>query len=103
MTQPDRMELLRSKCAELSQAEVARRLNYSPTTINQALKGTYGGELDNLLTKVEEVFGSTTVLCPLQGEITLGKCASNRRLPFIPVNPARVELYRACQDCGGKP
>ncbi|GFO67915.1 hypothetical protein GMLC_14940 [Geomonas limicola] len=102
MTQPDRMELLRSRCADLGQAEVARRLKYSPSAINQALKGTYKGDLFNLLTRVEEVFGSTIVDCPCLGKITLGKCAANRRLPFITVNPARVALWTACRACEEK-
>jgi DNA-binding XRE family transcriptional regulator len=103
MTQPDRMELLRAKCAELNQAEVARRLDYSASTINQALKGTYQGDLHNLLTKVEEVFGQSTVNCPILGDITLGKCAEHRKRPFAATNPQRVALFRACSKCGGKP
>ena len=103
MTQPDLLLLLKEKCAESSQVAVAGRLKYSPSAINQAIKGTYKGDLTNLLTRVEEVFGSTTVACPLQGEITLGKCAANRALPFITVNPARVELWSACRECEEKP
>jgi hypothetical protein len=103
MTQPDRMELLRAKCAELGQAEVARRLNRSPSGINQALKGTYKADLTKLLTQVEEVFGNSKVFCPHKGEeITLGKCAANKRLPFIPVNPDRVALWTACRECEDK-
>ena len=102
MTQPDLLALLKTKCADMTQVAVARRLNYSPSAVNQALRGNYQGDLTNLLTRVEEVFGSTTVNCPQQGEITLGKCASNRALPFITVNPARVELWSACRDCEGK-
>lgn len=102
MTQPDLLELLRSRCAESSQKAVADRLRYSPSAINQALKGSYKGDLTNLLTRVEEVYGSTTVECPLQGTITLGKCAANRALPFITVNPARVQLWTACRNCEDK-
>lgn len=102
MTQPDRMELLRVKCAELTQAEVARRLEYSASAINQALRGNYQGDLTNLLTRVEEVFGQSTVNCPILGEITLGKCAENRKRPFAATNPTRVALFRTCPKCGGK-
>jgi len=103
MTTTDRMQLLREKCAELGQAEVARRLDYSPSTVNQALRGKYQGELDNLLTKVEEVYGCTMVKCPILGEISLGKCSENRKRPFAATNPLRVQLYRQCKKCGGKP
>lgn len=103
MTTTDRMRLLREKCAELGQAEVARRLGYSPSAINQALQGKYQGALDNLLTRVEEIFGSTTVMCPILGEISLGKCSENRKRPFAATNPLRVQMYRRCRKCGGKP
>ena len=103
MTQPDRMDLLRAKCKEFSQAEVGRRIGYSPSAINQAIHGNYQGDLTNLLTRVEEVFGQSTVPCPILGEITLGKCAENRKKPFAATNPIRVRLFRECQKCGGKP
>ncbi len=103
MTQRDRMDLLRAKCEETTQAAVARQLEYSASTINQALKGSYQGDLTNLLARVEEVFGKSTVICPVLGQITLGKCAEHRRRPFAATNPLRVQLYRACQTCGGKP
>lgn len=105
MTQPDLLQLLRDKCAQLSQAEVARRLGYSPTAISQVLSGTYGGESSTILARVNEVFGSTVVSCPILGEISLGKCAEIRRRPFAATNPTRVALYRACRTCsqnGGK-
>lgn len=103
MTQPDRLELLRLKCKESSQAEISRLLGYSPSAINQALKGSYQGDLTNLLTRVEEIFGQSTVLCPVVGEISLGKCAEHRKRPFAATNPTRVELFRRCPKCGGKP
>ena len=104
MTQPDLLLLLAAKCAESSQAAVAKRLRYSPSAVNQALKGAYKGDLTNLLTRVEEVYGSTFVSCPHRGgeQITLGKCATNRALPFLTINPSRVELWTACRECEGK-
>lgn len=98
----DRMQLLREKCAELGQAEVARRLGYSPAAINQALQGKYP-DPSNILNRVEEIFGSTTVKCPILGEISLLKCSENRKRPFAATNPLRVQLYRQCKKCGGKP
>ncbi len=103
MTTTDRMRLLREKCSELGQAEVARQLGYSPSAINQALKDGYGASLDNVLTRVEEIFGSTTVMCLVLGEISLRKCSENRKRPFAATNPLRVQLYRQCRKCGGKP
>jgi transcriptional regulator with XRE-family HTH domain len=103
MTQPDRMELLRTKCEELSQAEVARRISRSPSAITQILKGSYQGDPTIILTLVEEVFGKSTVQCPILGEITLGRCAENRKREFAATNPTRVRLFRTCPTCGGKP
>lgn len=103
MTTTDRMQLLRDKCGQLGQAEVARRLGYSDSAICQALKGSYKGDLSNLLTRVEEIFGCTVVNCPILGEITLGKCSEIRKRPFAATNPLRVQLYRECRKCGGKP
>lgn len=99
MTQPDLMQLLRQKCAELTQTQVATALGYSPSAVNQAIKGTYKGDLTNLLRRVAEVFGSETVSCPILGEIPLGKCAYHRRRPFASTNPLRVQLWRSCRQC----
>lgn len=99
MTHPDLMELLRQKCGELGQAEVARRLDKSDSAISQVLSGKYQGSPENILQRVEEVFGGTTVDCPILGQISLSKCAEHRRRPFAATNPTRVALYRACKGC----
>jgi transcriptional regulator with XRE-family HTH domain len=93
------MQLLRDTCARLTQAEVARRIKYKDSTVSQILSGTYGGSPDIVLQRVEEVFGSTTVLCPVLGEISLGKCADNRKRPLIATSPLNVQLWRACKEC----
>ncbi|WP_298437962.1 hypothetical protein [Geobacter sp.] len=99
MTQSDQLELLRQKCVELSQARVAAAIGYSPSAVNQALRGTYKGDLSNMLGKVSEVFGNETVSCPILGEIPLAKCAYHRRREFAATNPLRVQLWRACRQC----
>ncbi len=102
MTTIDRMRLLRDKCAELGQAEVARRIGYSPSAVNQVLKGKYGENncrADVLLHKVEDVLGSSTVVCPVLGEIPACKCSENRKREFAATNPMRIRLYRACREC----
>lgn len=99
MTLVDRMGLLRSTVGELGQAETARRLGYSASALNQVLHGTYKGGVDAFLLRVEEVFGSTVVICPVLGEITLGRCADEKRRPFAATNPLRVRLWKACREC----
>lgn len=103
MTQPDRMQLLRAACEETTQAEVGRRIGYSPSAINQVLKGTYP-DPQKLLAKVEQVYcQSATINCPIVGPITPGKCVENRNRPFAATNPVRVALFHRCPTCGGKP
>lgn len=106
MTTSDKMQLLRTKVAELGQAEVARRIGYSSSTISQVLSAKYTGDPATVLNKVEEIFGNSTVDCPYFGHpISLAVCAGHRARPFAATNPQRVQLYRACRNCphGGKP
>lgn len=95
----DRMDLLRRATNAHGQAAVARALGYSPSAVNQALKGTYGGRLDNLLSKAAEVYGEDVVDCPILGEISLRRCGSERRKPFSASNPQRTRLWHICQNC----
>ena len=99
MTDQERMELLRNKCGEFSQAIVALKIDYSKSAVNQALAGKYKGSLNNLLKRVEEVFSQTTVECPVMGGIFLKQCAENRRDELRVTNPLRVKLYRECPSC----
>ena len=93
------MDLLRHAVKANGQAAVARALGYSPSAINQALKGTYGGRLDNLLQKVAEVYGDYPVTCPVLGEISIARCAAERRKPYGASNPLRTRLWKACRSC----
>lgn len=102
MTRSERLQLLETMCVEHTQAAVAIRIGYSPGTVCLILSGKYNGCPDAVLQRVEEVFGSTTVNCPVLGIITLGKCADKRKLPFAATNPRRVTLHCACIECGGK-
>ena len=100
MTQPDAMELLRTKCEETSQAEVGRRIGYSSGAICGVLKGTYKGDTDKVLQAVVEVYGGLSVACPFyRTDIPLSQCAAERRRPFAATNSQRVELWLACRKC----
>jgi transcriptional regulator with XRE-family HTH domain len=98
----DRLQLLREKCdaAANGQAEVARRLGYSPAAVCQVLNGNYKGNTDRLLAKVEEVYGSSLVECPGLGQpLTLGQCAAYRQRSFAAINPEWVRMSKACRAC----
>lgn len=99
MSQDDQMKLLIKLSKEMPQAEIARRINTSPSTINQILKGTYNqktGNAGKILQRVEEEFGSTVVDCPIHGEISLGFCAEERKKGF---STSRSAIWMACRDC----
>jgi transcriptional regulator with XRE-family HTH domain len=95
----NRLELLRRMVAETSQARVAREIGMSPAAINQAVQGKYQGDVEKLLTRVAERYGAETTVCPVLGEITLGRCADERKRPFAASSPLRVRIYRACKQC----
>jgi hypothetical protein len=95
-----RFELLRQAVETVgNQGIVGRRLGYSATTISQALNGKYGGSLNTLLSKVEEIYGKTVINCPVLGGILFGRCAAQRRKPFSAVNHLSVSLFKVCKQC----
>jgi len=83
-----------------SQSKVAKRIGYSAAAVSQALSGKYGGDLTTLLSRVEEVYGSRLVICPVLDEISITRCAIERRTTFSGSNPVRVRLFKACRVCG---
>ena len=100
MTNDDRVSLLQEAVETLgSQAKVGRRLGYSSATVSQVLSGSYGGQLDAFLTRVEEVFGRSQMDCPILGHILLPVCVDERRKPFTTANPHRVRMFQACRRC----
>lgn len=95
MSQSARLQLLVKLSKEMPQAEIARRVGKSASTINQVLKGTYPNP-ETILQLVDEEFGSTVVQCPVHGEISLGFCAEERKKGF---STSRADIWLACRDC----
>ncbi len=93
------MALLKGAVSDKGQAAVARELDYSPSAVSQALRGIYGGSLDNFMERVAETYGNGTIICPVMGEIGLRRCAEERKKPFGATSPQRVKLWRACREC----
>ncbi|MGE4406078.1 helix-turn-helix domain-containing protein [Pseudomonas sp.] len=99
MSKNEQLKLLRTACAERSQADVARALGCSAGTVNMVLKGSYPNP-EKWLQRVEEVFGSTRIECPVFGcEITLGRCADERRRIPRYTNPVARLLTETCPKC----
>lgn len=99
MTKPDLLNLLRDKCADLGQSNVARQLGYSAAAISQILSNSYKGDSTTILNKVEIVFGGLSVHCPVLGVIPLSNCADEQKKPFAATSHQRVALWKACQAC----
>lgn len=95
----DNMELLKEAVEAHGQSTVARQIGYSPSAVNQVLKGKYKGSVDGIMQRVAEVYGTGTVLCPVLGEILLSRCAEERKKPFAPSSPVRAQLWQACRTC----
>lgn len=107
MTDSEEMRFFIEMCDTHTQAEVARRIGYTPSTVCQVYNGAYGegkcASPARVLARCQEVFGSNTINCPYLGEIRVGKCAEMRKRPAAALNPDWVKMVRRCRKCGGKP
>jgi hypothetical protein len=95
----DWITVLREACAQSTQAAIARRIDYSPTVVNQVLKGTYGGDMISVQRAVEGALMGLTVECPAIGELPRNRCLEYQRRGFAATNPLRVQLAKACPEC----
>jgi DNA-binding transcriptional regulator YdaS (Cro superfamily) len=82
-----------------SQATAAAKIGYSPSVVNQVLKGTYKGDLKSVQRAVEGALMGATVECPVIGELSRARCIEYQRAGFRATNPMRVALSRACPTC----
>lgn len=100
MTEKNWLEVLHEACLASSQAAVARRLGVSATLVNQALKGTYSGNLERLQTLVEGTLMNQMRECPAVGDMPKQKCLEHQARPrsMAFVNPYFSKLYRACRS-----
>jgi hypothetical protein len=99
----DALQALLDLKKNLSQAEIARRLDVSDSTLSQAVRGKYIGNIDALAERIRGEFLKKTVACPILGEITSRICQDERKTPFHTANPMRVQLWRACKACPNNP
>lgn len=90
---------LAAECRRTSQANTARRLGVSPAVVNQALQGSYKGNLRRVQRLVEGAFMGVTVDCPVVGDLPRDRCIEYQGRPFAATNPMRVQLYCTCPDC----
>lgn len=95
----DWLAVLESECQKRTQRVVATELGYSPSVINQVLKGTYPGDNEKVRAKVEGMYMGATVMCPVVGAIPRNRCIEQQGRPFAATNPMRVQMYRTCPTC----
>lgn len=86
-----------------SQSKIAATCGVSGTAINQVLKGVYPGSITNVAEKVSGALLKKSVTCPVLDVITTDICANHRSKGFMPNNPMRVSLFKACQRCKNNP
>lgn len=95
---PHWLQLLQTAVDNSSRAAVARRLEYSRTTISQVLSGTYNGGTSKIEQKIMDVYGK--VACPyLDYEISRSDCQSYCTAEAPVQNPSRMRHWRVCQGC----
>lgn len=94
----DWLATLRAAVQAEGQQAVARRLNYSRTTISLVLAGKYGGRVDLVQNAVQTEFG--TVACPFTGQaIARNVCATISAGPIPTHNPSKLANWQHCRHC----
>lgn len=89
---------LRAACGDSSIARIATRLGYSRTTVSLALSGRYPGDTKHLARRVYEVLA--VVQCTHSDQtIGIAQCQATATGRAPAHNPAKMALWRACQQC----
>ncbi|EJK2116150.1 helix-turn-helix transcriptional regulator [Vibrio navarrensis] len=81
-----------------SQNKVAKELGISTSKLSQTLRGVYPGSVEDIRIKVEGMYLTRTVTCPVKGDIPIHECADNQQRPFSSSNRERVRLFKACRS-----
>lgn len=98
---PAWIETLATACNRTSQARVAVQLDRTASMISQLLHNKYPASTANIEDRVRGVFMNGLVQCPALGAMPTDICQNWRvkSKTFVPGNPTRVTLYRACHKC----
>lgn len=81
-----------------SQSAVAKRLEYSATTVSQILSKTYLGNIGRVEQMVRGALMAETVVCPMLGDVARNVCLDWQSKPYSPTSSHRVAMFRACRD-----
>ena len=98
---PEWLVVLAAHAKAHRQRKAAEDIGYSPTVVNQVLKGTYTGDLKAVQAKVEGALMGAMVQCPVIGEMPRNRCVEHqaRSRSFATTNPLRVRLAKVCPTC----
>lgn len=90
---------LAAACERSSQAEVAGRIGYSGSAVNQVLQNVYDGSLARVEQAVRGAVMAEKVDCPVLERIPREACARHqrRRVGELTANPLLPKLYLACR------
>lgn len=96
---PEWINTLARYCDAESQASAARKIDRSPSLINQVLKNKYTGDLVGVEARVKSALSVTCVFCPVLGNIQGDECLSHQGTAYNPSNHVAVRLFVACKRC----
>lgn len=84
-----------------SLAAVGARIGYGKSALSMVLANRYGAGTAKVQIAVEELLGrsTSTVACPVLGEIPVERCRTTQGAPFQPYQPLAGMLAAACRIC----
>ncbi len=98
------LKILADHANEKGNANVARELGISPTTVSLVLAEKYPASTDSVEKKVMGIYGiEGMVVCPILGVMLPDRCATNweraKKIGMKAGNPATIRLYKSCLKC----
>jgi len=99
---PDWILALAGECDRSSQGKAAEQLGISAAVVNQLIGNSYKGRVDSMEARVRGEYMKAVVECPVLGEISTRDCIGHQRRKFMPTNPLRVALRKACPACANR-
>ncbi len=100
MTEPAWITTLREAVRREGYETVERKIEYSRTSIDAVLKGTYGASTDRVQASVEGAYRTAQVRCPVIGDM-LGReiCIQEQRRRLGADTELRARFRRTCPTC----
>ncbi len=98
------IEKLKKEVGGQGLAQAARELGVSKATVSLVISGKYQASTDNIKDRVEKIYASGGIDCPVLGKITPYICMDSReranKIGLKAGNPENLKLYVSCRKCG---